>query len=388
MSVLNLDETIKIIENDIRTKNMGKIKDPELLLSTLKELNAMIGLETVKKAIAVQVIHLIGNIRKDKKKKILLNAVLAGPPGVGKSELAVIYAKIMFALGYLNEKHVTSSTPSKTSLDEIQIYLTLFYLGTCLAMILIRVLSGFSLLTIIILISLILIVSSFMQAKNNSNKTDLVTIVNGAQLKGQYVGWTAKNVIDLCKANAGKKVIFIDEAYTIMTSHHDHFGMEALTALNQFMSENPESCIVVFAGYRDLLNKTIFKYQPGLESRVSWNFDCEPYTYEELSKIYIDQLNRDDMILENFENCKNQIKENYDLFSSQGRSTARLKYFTNLTLETHNFQTGNVTNRIVTPQILEAAIKMLKSNQGRKTETNNNTNNIERILEKFQYDEG
>jgi hypothetical protein len=41
----------------------------------------------------------------------------------------------------------------------------------------------------------------------------------------------------------------VDEAYSILNSPSDDFGMEALTALNLFLSQHSGNKIVIFAGY-------------------------------------------------------------------------------------------------------------------------------------------
>ena len=55
-------------------------------------------------------------------------------------------------------------------------------------------------------------------------------------------------------------MLFVDEAYSLYNGSNfspDMYGMECLTTINLYMSENPTKVIVIFAGYKDLLDKII-----------------------------------------------------------------------------------------------------------------------------------
>lgn len=75
------------------------------LVGPLEELNAMIGMEYVKKEIVSQVLYLLQKFEKIKTD--MLHTVLEGPPGVGKSELGRILGKIYQVLGASNGKFET-----------------------------------------------------------------------------------------------------------------------------------------------------------------------------------------------------------------------------------------------------------------------------------------
>ena len=74
--------------------------------------------------------------------------------------------------------------------------------------------------------------------------------VDRSDFVGEYAGWTEAKTRTLLEESRGK-VLFIDEAYNLVTDERDSFGKVALTALNKFMSENPDEIIVIFAGYHD-----------------------------------------------------------------------------------------------------------------------------------------
>ena len=50
------------------------------------------------------------------------------------------------------------------------------------------------------------------------------------------------------------------------TGGEDQYGLEVLTELNTFLSENRGKLMVVIAGYEDRMEKT-FGFQPGLDRR-------------------------------------------------------------------------------------------------------------------------
>ena len=84
------------------------VRHPHLLIASLQELNDLIGNDKVKDAVATQVSHLIMIKRRAlensaiKEDEVMLNTVLYGPPGVGKTLVGTKLAKIWYSLGYLD----------------------------------------------------------------------------------------------------------------------------------------------------------------------------------------------------------------------------------------------------------------------------------------------
>jgi probable Rubsico expression protein CbbX len=103
-------------------------------------------------------------------------------------------------------------------------------------------------------------------------------------LVGEYVGQTApktKRVLD--RALGG--VLFIDEASALyQPDNAKDFGQEAIEILLQVMENERDKFIVIFAGYRDRMER-FFESNPGLRSRVAHHLDFVDYDLEELVAI-------------------------------------------------------------------------------------------------------
>lgn len=149
-------------------------------------------------------------------------------------------------------------------------------------------------------------------------------------LIGKYLGHTAIKTREALMNGLGK-VIFIDEAYELYNSNDagtDSFGMECLSAILNFMNEFSDRTIIIFAGYEDLLKKTIFRVQPGLERRIAWTFTLNPYNESELVQIYEKQLKEKNWILEDKEKIIELFRKHKDSFKHGGGDTQRLAMYT------------------------------------------------------------
>ena len=107
--------------------------------------------------------------------------------------------------------------------------------------------------------------------------------VGRADLVAKYVGHTAINIKEVF-AKAKGKVLFIDEAYSLVDDRRGSFGDEAINTIIQEMENNRDKTIVIFAGYPDEMEH-LFSRNPGLRSRVPFTVNFSDYSVEEMVKI-------------------------------------------------------------------------------------------------------
>ena len=107
--------------------------------------------------------------------------------------------------------------------------------------------------------------------------------VGRADLVAQHVGHTAGKVRNVfCQAKG--KVLFIDEAYSLMDDRSGSFGDEAINTIVQEMENNRNDTIVIFAGYPDRMEE-FFASNPGLRSRVPFQISFSDYSPKEMVQI-------------------------------------------------------------------------------------------------------
>ena len=103
-------------------------------------------------------------------------------------------------------------------------------------------------------------------------------------LVAEYVGQTAvktNKVID----SALDGVLFIDEAYSLVTGSGNDYGNEAIATLLKRMEDDRERLIVILAGYGDEM-KQFIDSNPGLQSRFNRYIHFPDYNAEELLQIF------------------------------------------------------------------------------------------------------
>jgi hypothetical protein len=217
------------IEYNIDMMALNKIK-PGLL-----ELNAMIGMKSLKENIVDQILYYLQGLHKNNSidKNTLnpfsntnsidfLHTVIYGPPGTGKTEIAKIIGKIFSQLGVLKK-------------------------GT------------------------------FRKAV----RSDLIA---------GFLGQTAiktKDVIQDCLGG----VLFIDEAYSLGNPEkRDSFSKECIDTLCEAMSDHKDELMVIIAGYEYELKECFFSLNQGLDSRFTWRFKTDEYKAPDLHQIFLKKV--------------------------------------------------------------------------------------------------
>ncbi len=209
----------------------------------------------------------------------------------------------------------------------------------------------------------------FVEAK----KEDFV-ISSRPQFVDLYVGWTAKKTQAFLRSNLGK-VVFIDEAYSLINSDRDSFGSEALTEIIRFMSEHPGEITIIFAGYREKLAQTIFhpeRGNPGLERRCTWSFDIPGYTSKGLAKIFRYQTESLGWSIDPSYNLDKFFNTYGPLFTSYGGDTENLLFYPKLAYAKIKFSLAvkgqQNFDQVLTGDMIEEALLTLKKNKLEKKE--------------------
>ncbi len=116
--------------------------------------------------------------------------------------------------------------------------------------------------------------------------------INGAELKGMYVGHSAPKTKSLFESY---DVIIIDEAYSIVSTDGktDSFGNEAIAQLIIELEKHSTDKLVIFAGYggKDVSEKdnrmlAFLDANPGIKSRITSTFYFKSYTAEDMTCIF------------------------------------------------------------------------------------------------------
>lgn len=129
--------------------------------------------------------------------------------------------------------------------------------------------------------------------------------VGRKDLIGEGLGSTAK-LVEQKFSEAEGGVLFIDEAYSLISERKDGFEQEAVDTLVQLVETKRNSCAVILAGYRKEM-MDFLRMNPGLKSRFPKVIDFPDYTDDELTQIVIKMIEDGGYTLE--DGCQKLIKE-------------------------------------------------------------------------------
>ncbi|MFC4563842.1 AAA family ATPase [Nocardiopsis mangrovi] len=194
---------------------------PQPLPELLAELDAMIGLEGVKREVRALVsFQQVSEKRREAGLPALSvgrHLVFSGPPGTGKTTVARLYGRILRSLGVLEQ-------------------------------------------------------GRFIEA----SRADLVA---------EHLGGTTKKTADLfAKARGGVLFIDEAYTLSRRFGSGSDFGQEAIDTLIKLMEDMRDEVVVVFAGYSSEMREFVGA-NPGLRSRISRVIDFENYSPDDLSVI-------------------------------------------------------------------------------------------------------
>lgn len=123
-----------------------------------------------------------------------------------------------------------------------------------------------------------------------------IIVTSRADFVAGYVGQTAAKTKKKIREALGG-VLFIDEAYSLLSKSPGDFGKEAIDTLVDEMTKHNENLVVILAGYPNEM-KQLLDSNPGLQSRFKKFFHFHDYNVEELIKIMVSYATSYHYILE------------------------------------------------------------------------------------------
>ena len=205
-----------------------KTKDNISIDETMKEINELIGMTTIKNELRNLSKFLKYNKRLEKingkTKTLNLHMIFSGNAGTGKTTVARLLADILYNMGYIEERKITEITPK-----------------------------------------------------------DLI---------GEYTGQTAPKARKAIENALGGILFVDEAYGLVTGSGNSKgFGAEAIVELLKCMEDYQDRLVVIFAGYHDEMNDFV-NLNPGLKSRIRYHFEFEDYNEDELIQILYMKLKK------------------------------------------------------------------------------------------------
>ena len=182
--------------------------------NALEELDALIGLDSVKKCVR-EIVALLKN--RGRSALPCLHMVFRGNPGTGKTTVARLVGKLFGEIGIIKDGE------------------------------------------------------KFIETDRDG-------------LVSQYLGGTAAKTASVVKDALGG-VLFIDEAYALVSNAAYDYGHEAINILVKRLEDSRRDFVCIMAGYTNEMNQMLSS-NPGLRDRIQFYIDFPDYSAEELVQIY------------------------------------------------------------------------------------------------------
>lgn len=169
--------------------------------------------------------------------------------------------------------------------------------------------------------------------------------INGAGLKGRYVGHTVGQVKEIFqKAKGG--TLFLDEVYSLLSSSgsEDSYTGEAITQLmieveNLYKDQQQDptdKTLVIMAGYKDKIDMLLDK-NIGFKRRFSNIIEIKDYTLEELVAIFNMLMKKDGMTIS--DSASKKLEETLEA-ARKKKNFSNAGYVRNLLQKAEEYQAG------------------------------------------------
>lgn len=279
-----------------RRRGLG-VRHPGKFLKSLRKLSRMVSMDTLTRDILRMLVY----VSTHRNTTSFLNMSITGPPGSGKSTVAVVVAKLLGSLGLHDSNPVQDLLNSLESLPPGD--------GDAAW-------------------------NALVEASTRTSSGKSYVMTSRVDFVGKYVGHSAIKTKELLSRSKGK-VVIIDEAYSlVLDDSRDSFGQEVLAELVKYMSENPKE-VFIFLGYEDKVRKNLFETQPGLERRIPWHFRLPGHDGAGLARLF--QIQAEDAGVSAEEDFTDLFTSWKKSFPYGGGDTSRLLFQCQLVLSDARF---------------------------------------------------
>lgn len=117
------------------------------------------------------------------------------------------------------------------------------------------------------------------------------------KLVGKFVGHTEEKVLETIN-NAIGGVLFIDEAYSLISDDDRDYGAKVIDVLVNQMDIHKHDLCIIFGGYKEEMLEFL-KCNSGLDSRIPFKLNFKDYSNEELLELFNNMIKDSNFYLEN-----------------------------------------------------------------------------------------
>ena len=282
------------------------------LVPELIKLNNLVGMDNIKKCITRIIIQFLSGIINQN--EYMLHMAIYGPPGVGKTTVIDILAKIYGKLGILSKGHVKKVGASD---------LIAKYVGQ----------------------------TAPMTKKALESALGGIFVIDEAYSLG---------------SNTSKEY------------SHDGFSKECLDEINKFIEVNKKDFICIIAGYKDDIEHCFFAYNQGLDRRFPYKIKIDKYTPEELKEIFKLKVKKSKgWRLSQESIVTNDFFEDKEIFKHQGGSIENLwNQIQQSHIQRVAFIGTDLEKKVITKDDLSQGLNLLKIIDTKKEEPINYSNTL------------